>query len=244
MMRRKAILLIHGFVGGTYDYGDLPTKLELIKNFDVYTFTLKGHEKVVVNNVKYTDWIKDVERMAEMLISNGYKTIYVVGHSMGGVLASYVACKYPKYVKKLVLVAPAFKFFCFNEDKLDIMKSIRKSPEILGSLPHDEVLSRLVKTPIPTVLEFTTLVKKYSKCVKEITCPTLIIHGLDDLLVPSDSTDYVYDNIKSKINIYLNIPMVNHNCFTGKNTQIVNSSIIEFLLHKSKRKRVNITLDK
>lgn len=243
-MRRKAVLLIHGFVGGTYDYGDLPFQLELIKNFDVYTFTLKGHEKVIVNNVKYTDWIKDCERYMEMLISNGYKHIYVVGHSMGGVLASYVACKYPKYVKKLVLAAPAFKFFCFNDDKLDIMKSIKKSPEILGSLPHDEVLSRLVKTPIPTVIEFTTLVKKYSKCAREITCPTLIIHGLDDLLVPSGSTDFVYDNIKSKTNIYLNIPMVNHNCFTGENTDLVNSNIVDFLVHKNKKKRVNITLDK
>lgn len=243
-MRRKAILLIHGFVGGTYDYGELPNELELVKIFDVYCFTLKGHEKVIVNNVKYSDWIHDCERMIEMLISHGYKKIYVVGHSMGGVLATYIACKYPKYVKKLVLVAPAFKFFCFNEDKLDIMKSIKKSPEILRSLPQDEVLSRLVKTPIPTIIEFTTLVRKYSKCVKEITCPILVIHGLKDLLVPSDSTDFVFNNAKSKSLTYLNIPLVNHNCFTGQNTDIVNASILNFLVHRNKKKRVNITLGK
>lgn len=243
-MRRKAVLLIHGFVGGTYDYGDLPFQLELIKDFDVYTFTLKGHEKTIVSNVKHTDWVKDCERYMELLISSGYKTIYVVGHSMGGVLASYLACKYPKYVKKLVLAAPAFKYFCFNENKLDIMKSIKKSPEIVGSLPYDEVLSRLIKTPLPTVVEFTTLVKKYTKCVKDIECPVLIIHGLDDLLVPADSTDYVFDNIKSKANIYVNIPLMNHNCFTGKNSNIANNTIINFLVHKNKKERVNITLDR
>ena len=31
--RRKAILLIHGFVGGIYDFGSLGNELELYKNF-------------------------------------------------------------------------------------------------------------------------------------------------------------------------------------------------------------------
>mgnify|MGYP002860394260 CR=1 FL=1 len=243
-MRRKAILLIHGFVGGCYDYGELPNDLELVRNFDVYMFTLKGHEKTIVSNVKYTDWIKDCERNVERLINNGYKTIYVIGHSMGGVLATYIASKYQKYVKKLVLVAPAFKYFCFNDDKLDIMRSIKKSPEILKSLPQDEVLSRLIKTPIPTVVEFTTLVKKYSKYTKDITCPTLTIHGTSDLLVPIDSTDYVTSSIKSKTNIYVNIEKVNHNCFTGENKELVNTTILDFLCHHQKKEITNVTLGK
>ena len=37
---RKAILLIHGFAGGNYDYGDLGNDLELFRSFDVFTFTL------------------------------------------------------------------------------------------------------------------------------------------------------------------------------------------------------------
>ena len=126
MIRRKAILMIHGFVGGNYDYGDLINELELVKNFDVFTYTLPGHEKLIVKNVKQKDWIKESERQIDILIQNKYKNIYVIGHSMGGVLATYLAYKYPKYVKKLVLAAPAFKYCCFDNDKLDIMKSIQK----------------------------------------------------------------------------------------------------------------------
>ena len=48
--RRKAILLIHGFVGGIYDFGSLGNELEVYKNFDVYSFTLPGHEKNVVKD--------------------------------------------------------------------------------------------------------------------------------------------------------------------------------------------------
>ena len=46
---RKAIILIHGFAGGNYDYGSLNNDLELYSNFDVFTFTLPGHEKIVIN---------------------------------------------------------------------------------------------------------------------------------------------------------------------------------------------------
>ena len=48
---RKAILLIHGFAGGNYDYGEIGNDLELYSNFDVYTFTLPGHEKMIIDKV-------------------------------------------------------------------------------------------------------------------------------------------------------------------------------------------------
>ena len=67
MIRRKAILMIHGFVGGNYDYGDLINELELVKNFDVFTYTLPGHEKLIVKNVKQKDWIKESERQIDIL---------------------------------------------------------------------------------------------------------------------------------------------------------------------------------
>ena len=54
MIFRKAILIIHGFAGGTYDEEDLANKLELVKNFDVYQFTLPGHNKNL-SKVKYED---------------------------------------------------------------------------------------------------------------------------------------------------------------------------------------------
>ena len=44
MIFRKAILIIHGFAGGTYDEEYLAHRLELIRNYDVYTFTLAGHD--------------------------------------------------------------------------------------------------------------------------------------------------------------------------------------------------------
>lgn len=110
MKLRKAILLIHGFSGGNYDYGDLSNDLQLFWDFDVFTFTLPGHDKLIIKKVTKDDWIKSAEDQIEKIISHGYNKIYVIEYSMGGIIACHLASKYPE-VKKLILAAPAFKYF-------------------------------------------------------------------------------------------------------------------------------------
>lgn len=232
MLFRKAILLIHGFAGGEYDYGQLGNELEYFLDFDVYSFTLPGHEKTIIRKVSYNDWIKAAEMQVDRLIDHGYRNIYVVGHSMGGVIASHIASKYNKYVKRLVLAAPAFKYMYFKKDKIDIIKTIKNTPDIFNGISTEVVLSRVFKTPLSTALEFTKLVKEYQNTPKKVNCPTLIIHGLDDKIVPFESCRYVYDEINSKHKILYNILDVNHDCFTGKREDEVNKIVIIFFRKK------------
>ena len=77
MLRKKAILLIHGFAGGAYDYGNLPNDLEFVNNYKVFTYTLPGHDKAIINKVTKDDWIKMSEMQIEKIIKHGYKEIYV-----------------------------------------------------------------------------------------------------------------------------------------------------------------------
>ena len=95
MIFRRAILIVHGFAGGTYDQEGLANYLELNRNFDVYQYTLPGHQKNL-SKVKSNEWIKSSEDMIEWLISNGYRKIYLIGHSMGGVIATYLASNIKK----------------------------------------------------------------------------------------------------------------------------------------------------
>ena len=236
--------MIHGFVGGIYDYGSLPNELELIKKFDVFTFTLPGHEKLIVKDVKYTDWIKEAENQIEILINHNYKDIYVIGHSMGGVIASHLASKY-KEVKKLVLVAPAFRYFYFKDGKVNIKgfnETIKNMPEMFKNMGTEKVLERITKTPIPTMLEFTKLVSKYENDIKNISCPVLTIHGLEDKVVPQESTDLVYNNLNSKTNILYNIKEVTHDCFIHKRNEELKQIIITFLKKKQHHKKEIINI--
>lgn len=242
--RKKAILMIHGFVGGNYDFGNFQNELQLYKKFDVFTYTLPAHEKFIVKDVKYKEWIDESKRQIEFLIDNGYKEIYLIGHSMGGVIAANLASEYPQ-VKKLVLAAPAFKYFYFKEGKVDIKSlnnTLKSIPELFKNENTDKVISRILKTPISTMLEFTKLVSECQNCVFDIKCPTLIIHGINDLVVPSEATVYVYNSIKSKTNILYNIKNLQHDCFTVERSKEVKSIIKDFLIKHPKKKKEIINI--
>ena len=242
--RRKAILLIHGFVGGIYDYDDLPNLLEVKRNFDVYTFTLPGHEKHIVKDVKYEEWIKAADNQIKFLLEHNYKEIYLIGHSMGGVIATHLASIYPQ-VKKLVLAAPAFRYFYFTDGKINIKninETIKSMPSVLKEEGKDKVIERIQKTPLGTMLEFTKLVSKYEKDAEKITCPTLIIHGLSDKVVPEEGTNLVHNSIKSKTNILINMKNVTHDCFTKKRNDEVKKIIIDFLVKHPKKKNETINI--
>lgn len=230
MLFRKAILLIHGFAGGCYDYGDLANDLQLFKSFDVYTFTLPGHDKFIISNVTKEDWIDAADKQMQKIIHNGYKTIYVIGHSMGGVVASYLASKYPQ-VKKLVLATPAFKYFSFKNDKVDIIESIKILPKLVKDYSYEEVISRILKVPILTVKEFMDLVEEHTADVAKIKVPTLIIHGKDDEIVHADAVNYVFDNIASKSVKLAEFKGLNHDLFNNDRYLEVKNLIVNFLLY-------------
>lgn len=236
--------MIHGFVGGNYDFGNFQNELQLNRKFDVFTYTLPAHDKFIVKDVKYKEWINESKKQIEFLINNGYKEIYLIGHSMGGVIAAHLASNYPQ-VKKLVLAAPAFRYFYFKDGKVDIKslnETIKNIPELFKETDTEEAISKILKTPISTMIEFTKLVSQCQDCVTNITCPTMTIHGIDDLVVPTEGTEYVYNNIKSKTNILINVKKLNHYCFTSKKSDEVKNIIKQFLIKKEKKKKETIEI--
>lgn len=228
MIFRKAILIIHGFAGGTYDEEFLAHRLELIRNFDVYTFTLAGHDGLFKSNMNEAEWIKSAEDMMDFLIKNNYKSIYVVGHSMGGVIATRLANKY-KEVKKIVLVAAAFRFAGYKEESFKIIDSLKETPKIFKDYSKDEIITRLIKMPIHAVKEFANLVKDNEHNLKEIKIPTLIIQGNNDALVPLETADFIYNTIPSVNKNILICDGVTHDVFRSEKKEEITKEIIEFL---------------
>ena len=236
---RKAILLVHGFAGGSYDYANLGNDLEMYADFDIFTFTLPGHEDKTHEKVTREDFIKSAEDQIERLIKHGYTTIYVIGHSMGGVIACHLARKY-KQVKKLILAAPAFRYFSFKGDKFDLIGSLKKTPAIFHEYKKDTILSRIFKMPLPTILEFTKLVEEHEDDPKYLNCPTLIIQGLNDNIVPIDSSEYVYKAIKSTVKCLVKIKGATHDIFKSDTYDEILDIIVKFLRKNQNKEKEEI----
>lgn len=228
MLFRKAILIVHGFAGGTYDQEEFANFLELNRGFDVYQFTLPGHEKNL-SKCKYQDWIKASEEHMEWLIKNGYKKIYLIGHSMGGVIAAHLSSKY-KEVKKLVLAAPAFHYLnVIDGDKINVVDSLKSIPAVFKTYGSDEVIARLLKLNVSTLKEFMELVKEYYNSPLNVNCPVLILQGKNDNIVPVSSSKYVYDNIKSKTKKIIYFDGVTHDIFRCENKKQLFNIVEDFL---------------
>lgn len=226
-MFRKAVLIIHGFAGGTYDEEQLANYLELNRDFDVFQFTLPGHDKNL-SKVEHQEWITESANQIEWLIKNGYNRIYLIGHSMGGVIATYLACRY-KQVKKLVLAAPAFHYLNVIKDDLNVGESLKIAPKIIKDYGSDEVIARILKLNVSVLKEFMDLVKEYYDYPKELTCKLLILQGKSDNLVPVSSSEYIYEKAKSKDKELVLLDNVTHNIFRTEKKEEIFKLVERFL---------------
>lgn len=224
---RKAILIIHGFAGGTYDQENLANYLELNPMFDVYTFTLPGHDVKDSKLATKEEWIKKSEEILNYLINHGYKNIYLIGHSMGGVIASYLATKYDQ-VKKLVLAAPSFTHIASKEEG-GLVKAALKSKELMEAYSTSEFFTRIKKLPISALKEFLNLVDEYQYTIDEIKIPTLILQGTKDQMVPPKSNEKVFERIKVEKKKFIKVKDAYHDLFKKEKLEPIEKEVEKFL---------------
>ena len=238
---KKAILIIHGLAGGTYDEEILANYLQLNNKFDVYSFTLPGHDVKIRQKATCDAWIKESERQLEYLINNGYKNIYVIGHSMGGVIACHLATKYNE-VKRLVLAAPAFSHIASAEEG-GFLNATLKCPNLIKSYSSNEFFTRIRKLPITALPEFMKLIKKYQNTPNDINIPVLLLQGDMDQLVPFSSSKKVFDKFPTRKKIFIKVKGYYHDLFKGKKVELLCREVEKFLetwevLIKKERKEI------
>ncbi|HOO68344.1 MAG TPA: alpha/beta fold hydrolase [Bacilli bacterium] len=227
MKQNKAILIIHGFAGGPYDEEPISNYLEL-KSYDVFNFTLPGHDKMLFNKITKDDWINSCREHLELLISNNYEYITVIGHSMGGVLACILASEY-KEITRLVLAAPAFKYLTFEEEDFKFLTALKNSSKLFEDYSKEEIIARILQFPMSVIKEFMTLIKENYDIPSKIDTPTLIIQGKNDKVVPVKSAEYVYKTLKSKNKHLMLLDEVTHDVFKGKKVNDICIAIEQFI---------------
>ena len=217
---RKAIVIIHGFTGNLYDNEYLMNYLEDDMFFDVYAETLPGHNKDRFSKAEVEDWKNAVDALINRLVNKGYKSIYVIGHSMGGVLASYVAGRHPE-IKKLVLINAAFEYLNIKQNKDDIKgKSLNK---------YSNLWQKLIRTSPAMINEFRKLVDEGKDFLKNVTCDTLILRSLEDGIIPREAGDLIYNNINSKNKYLTDVSEVGHRLMVSSKKNIASEYIRLFL---------------
>ncbi|MFW9950902.1 MAG: alpha/beta fold hydrolase [Candidatus Thorarchaeota archaeon] len=152
---------------------------------------------------------------------------YIFGHSMGGYIAQEVALNY-EMVNKLVLCSTSCggdKSISASPEVLDILGKPRKgrdpeevakenleifySSEFLEKYPKliDMAIQNMIETPLDPDSYFRQIkaIGLFNTCnmLKNLKVPTLIIHGMKDVLVPPENANILADLISnSQVNIF------------------------------------------
>jgi esterase/lipase len=190
-------LCIHGFTGAPYEVEPLADYFKQTTEWDIQTITLPGHgETPALKGISFQEWMA----CAEVELVRMLKTcneVYLIGFSMGGMIAAYLAAKYP--VSKLVLLSAAAHYINPKQFLLDLALICKDS--LKGTLTENIIYSRykkkLLKTPISSAFQFQKLVKVAKPALKKLNMPVLIVQGESDAIVPVSSARFLYNTIPS-----------------------------------------------
>lgn len=222
-------LIIHGYTGGPYEVNPLAKYLEQHTNWYVVVPTLPGHgENLTLENASYRKWLKAAEKSLREL-KDEYDEIYLIGFSMGGMIAAYLAAKYN--VDKLVLLAPAGKFFSLKQVFLDFGSLVKDG--VRGNLDQNDIYIRfkrkLGKVPFRANIEFIKLVRHTRGYLKNVKTPVLIAQGQQDDVIPVKSANYLDKEINSPQKEIVLFERSDHQICLGDDKDTLNSMVYDFL---------------
>jgi len=156
------------------------------------------------------------ECVAKFIEKLELKNVVLCGHSMGGQIAIVIALRYPHLLEKLILISPAgFEYYNSNEvfmlqqglaigdffysDAMHVETAIRQSffkqnveeSQLIADLKKimDKHSKKNWKEMVTGSIK-GMLNEQVSSFIRNITCPTLIIFGDKDQLIPNRMLHY------------------------------------------------------
>ncbi|MTD31578.1 carboxylesterase [Planomicrobium sp. YIM 101495] len=195
---RTGVLLIHGFTGGPFEVQPLADYIEERTEWLVEIPTLPGHgEKLKLKNVSAESWMMEAE-LAIRKLKEQADRIIVVGFSMGGLIAMYLATRYK--LDRLVLLSAAVKYI----NPVQLLEEIRNSARDAMSRKLSEnplfhlYEYKLIHTPISAAVEFLRIVRFVEPYYKSIKVPVIIVQGEKDGIVPPSAANLIFETIGSE----------------------------------------------
>lgn len=137
------------------------------------------------NDNNWQNWVRRAKETVEHYIFEK-RPIYIIGFSMGGVIASYLAatCK----VERLILLAPAFQYL--NVENITNILVSGATGLLNNKKEKDEV-----ELPKAFYSTFTEVIKNLKPYIKEVSCPILFIHGDEDEVIPVKSSIQAFEKL-------------------------------------------------
>ena len=231
------IYLVHGFSSTTYELKNIAKKFGN-RDYHVVLNNLPGHGTTMedCNQTRYQDWL-NYSKIEFAKLCSVSDDVFVLGCSMGGVIALYLATLFP--VTGVIVGGVVLKFklnFSTNylnrllcrviktrEKKLAFPKSMRDTINFYGYQSY----------PLIALNEFRKMNGVVKKELKKIKCPILIIHSKNDQVSIRENVEIIDNSIQSKDKNILDVKKAHHNLFdTNEDSELIFKTCEKFIVER------------
>ncbi len=225
-----ATLVFHGFTTSPQDLNGF-IRFLANSNYTVYAPLLPGHgtSPEDLNKVSYIDWINSAIGAYNELTEKEYTEIYVIGHSMGSLLALRLGELFGN-INGIVLTAAPIIIRGIWLKLIPLVKKFVKFVKKKGNVSQ----YAYDVWPIHGVGELIKLIDVVKKDLKSVIAPALIIHGDSDNLADPESAQFIYDNINSRIKRLVYIEGAGHRLLQDGDVARIYQIIANFIMNDSK----------
>jgi acylglycerol lipase len=212
---RGIAILIHGFNSHS-GYMVWPGEKFAGAGFAAYALDHRGRgrsegERFYVD--KFSDWLADVDKLVGIARSeNPSVPVYVLGHSVGGVIASSYVFEHQSDIAGLICESFALDvglpelFQLALEGVSHLVPHLpvyslkneifSRDPAVVAEMNNDPLIKG-EKQPAETVSEVLKAAARLKENMPDFNVPVFIIHGTDDQATRPAGSRYFYDNVGS-----------------------------------------------
>jgi len=215
---KAVLLIIHGLGEHCGRYMNVVNRFVPL-GYAVYGLDHIGHGKsegMREGVERFADYINPLTVYHEMVKSwQTGKPIFLLGHSMGGLIASYYLLDHQAEFRGAVISAPLIKVSDSISQATIIMgkilsalapkmgllpldaKSISRDPEVVKAYVNDPLVFH-GKTPARLAAELLKAMLRVAAEADKMTLPFILVQGSDDRLVNPGGAQTLYDKASSK----------------------------------------------
>lgn len=213
---RAIVILIHGFNSHS-GYMAWPAEQFAANGFAAYALDHRGRGKSEGERFyveKFSDWLEDVDKLVGIARSeNPSVPVYMLGHSVGGVIASSYVFEHQQEIAGLIceswaydvglpnLVQLAFEGVGYLAPHLPLYslknEIFSRDPAVVAQMNSDPLIAN-EKQPAETASEVLKAAARLKESMPNLNVPVFIIHGTDDKATRPEGSQFFYDNVGSE----------------------------------------------
>jgi carboxylesterase len=202
---KTGVLCLHGFTGSPRTMQPVAVAIDKA-GFDVSVPRLPGHGTVVDDmlDTTWADWSTTAESAFDAMAAE-HDRVAVVGLSMGGTLAAWLASRHPE-IDGVVFINPMVQ--PVDPALQDIVREMVATGEVFapqvgtgGSdiADPDADERAYAETPLRPVLSLFEAVDRLQPDLPKITCPILIMTSPQDHVVDPKASDLLAERVSGPV---------------------------------------------